>query len=793
MDHFYNPELRTISTTGSAILTWPVVSRNWGGETHDIALPPFAFKPGGDMAIARSARSTDQDDGADNFGEGGVMGVGVGGFAIGSMGSPVMDMQMMTGAAVEMEPAEPSQPQAPPSPRDQGQELEVAAEPIIEIRVETPETAFWDPRLRAEEGRAELSFDAPDSIAPHVLTVVASDANGGVTVFRQRVEVTQPLSVSAQVPSGLASGESAFVTVTVSNRTGGDVAGVVSIESDSLQTDAGVDLVVRAGASTTVALPVTVTQAGAASALVIFDGDGAADAVQLPLFATPPGVPFDRVVAGAWDGDRWAASVPRSADYRHVGLRVTFPTLTSGFVGADKLINRMETEPLDRLAFDLTTAILLLSNRSDAAGWRVKIQTSLDRMVSYQHDNGAWHPWWANGGSPQLTTWLLEALVEARANDFVVPPEAIEASVDYLLAALETHYDVSPFAWWEGDTDAVTAAARFESMHVLARASTTLSEEQTGRLQDVAGSALDYLDSDGPSLLAYAHATGVASNLPGVSADRTLRAAERLVQLGEESHWEPSWFNAYGGVIEATVVTLSVLQATEFPRLDLVRRSAVRQLMSTASSLGDWHNAAGSAWLIRGLALVSTAGTPDTVERTLTVTAGGEVVAEVVVDPRDPFLSTASLALVDLAEHLADASEVTVAFDGDLKPAISLVETKWLEPVANTNAAIVMEQSESGPLVRIVHELGPANVSLRLPPHVRIDRVAAAVALEVGDLAGWSEYENGEIRVTTLNETTLLPLRTVLGGAGAVRGGWIEPLGQDPIECAGTARLTFVR
>ncbi|MFT6397689.1 MAG: hypothetical protein ACJAYU_002444 [Bradymonadia bacterium] len=787
MDHFYNPELRTISTTGSAILTWPVVSRNWGGETHDIALPPFDFKPGGSVAIGRLGGQTDDSNSFDAE----ESPTSTGGFANGSAGNQAMEMPMMMAAPPEMEPTEQFQPQASLSRREQDQEQEGGAEPIIEIRFETPETAFWDPSLRAVRGHAELRFDAPDSIAPHVLTVVASDANGGVTVFRQMVEVTQPLSVSAQIPAGLALGETAFVTATVSNRTDGDVAGVVSIESDSLETDGSVDVLVPAGASTTVALMVTVAAAGSSEATIIFDGDGAADAVQIPVFAAPRGVPSARVVAGEWDGDRWTALVPQSAGFRHVGLRVTFPAVTPGFVGADKLINRMETEPVDRLAFDLTTAILLLPHRSDAAAWREKIQISLDRIVSHQQDNGGWHPWWSAAGSPQLTTWLLESLVEARANDFVVPSEAIEISVDYLLDALEAQYDVSAFAWWEGATAAVIAAARFESMHVLARASSMLSEEQAERLREVAESALEYLESDGPSLLAYAHATGVASHLPRVSAERTLRGVERLVQLGEESHWEPSWFNAYGGVIEATVVTLSVLKAAELPQLDLVRRSAARQLMSTASALGDWHNAAGSAWLIRGLALLSAAGETDTVERSLTITVGGEVIVETSVDPRDPFLSTASLALVDLAEYLADGSEVIVTFDGDLKPAISLVETNWLEPAAVANVAIVLEQSQDGPLLRITHELGPANVSVWLPPHVRIDRAAAAAG--AGELVGWSEHANGELRVATVSDATIVPLRTVLAGDGALRGAWINPLGQAATACPGTGRLTFVR
>ena len=53
MDQFYDPTLRTMSTTGSKILSWPVVSRNWGSRVWDVALPPFPFLEGGPVSVNR--------------------------------------------------------------------------------------------------------------------------------------------------------------------------------------------------------------------------------------------------------------------------------------------------------------------------------------------------------------------------------------------------------------------------------------------------------------------------------------------------------------------------------------------------------------------------------------------------------------------------------------------------------------------------------------------------------------------------------------------------------------------
>src|SRR6185503_3008154 len=64
------------------------------------------------------------------------------------------------------------------------------------------------------------------------------------------------------------------------------------------------------------------------------------------------------------------------------------------------------------------------------------------------------------------------------------------------------------------------------------------------------------LDEPNPELLTYAHAVmglwraGQASVI-AVDADGLRAAAVRLARMRQESHWEPSWFNAYGGTIEA--------------------------------------------------------------------------------------------------------------------------------------------------------------------------------------------------------------------------------------------------
>ena len=72
--------------------------------------------------------------------------------------------------------------------------------PTIVIRTERPETAFWEPSLVADDGRARLAFEGPARIAPHRLTLVASDANGGVGVLHTTVNGDTRIHGTCQPP-----------------------------------------------------------------------------------------------------------------------------------------------------------------------------------------------------------------------------------------------------------------------------------------------------------------------------------------------------------------------------------------------------------------------------------------------------------------------------------------------------------------------------------------------------------------------------------------------------------------
>lgn len=700
MDHFYNPELRVISTTGNAILTWPVVSRNWGHQTHDIALPPFPYKAGGPIETQLHRMAEADGEEAADYGTAGF-GLAGGGSGVGSMSGSVM------GYGAGMAAAEPEsvtialEGQLDEMDNAQGRTRasrgEQAEETVtITVRTEAPDTSLWAPELRAVAGRAELSATAPDAITRQHIMIVASDAAGGVGVLRRSVSVTQPISVRSDLRAEVDRGVRVDGRFTVTNRSDQARRLTVSVESADLRVLGEPVLVDVPAGGTAVAVVPFVADAAGPAAFRVFANDGTdGDAVEASVFVRPTGERTEEVTAAVVEpggGFARVAGTGPPPEWEELTLSVTFPALTSAFAGVDVLAARLSDQPIDRLAGDIVTALLVYearaaTNAPDLSDVRARLQAAITRIEDAAADDGGWQAWWADASSPYLTAWCLEALTEARRLDFTVRGEVIDGAITYLLAALEGGpLSLRTIDFWEGDTASVELGVRMEALRVLARIpAERLPEGASERIVALAESSVGILDDASPDVMALAHLVGALGTLASdgrgvVSEERLVAAIGSLDALRREGHWEPSWFNAYGGTIEATVTVLEVLRDVEVPAsrdlLDRVSRDALRYLMSTSDALGSWHNERGSAWLLRGLALVAAPAPAEA--GTVRVVIDGETVLEVEIDPDDPYASAHALRTVDLSEYVrAGAEQISVAVDGGAAPRVEFVHRVW--------------------------------------------------------------------------------------------------------------------
>ena len=91
----------------------------------------------------------------------------------------------------------------------------------------------------------------------------------------------------------------------------------------------------------------------------------------------------------------------------------------------------------------------------------------------------------------------------------------------------------------------------------------------------------------------------------GKDLEKKLRAtAKKLILARKESYWEPSWFNAFGGTIEATTAAMMFMHKLDKDAFESELRRSIQYILSTQESFGAWHNARGKAAAIRALLLI---------------------------------------------------------------------------------------------------------------------------------------------------------------------------------------------
>ena len=721
MDDLYNPELRTMSTTGSKILTWPVVTRNWGPSRWDVALPPFPALEGGSVSGCRGGSAT---------GVGGAFGAAYGSATGGIVSKSTASKPKAkkkkkksgNGSGVVSPNADPPPPPAahkmakeiPMEPYEdalaaaegscgaeasgtvgaaESMSLRAHDEPTgsqravpakITIRTEFPDTAIWRPHVDAKTGKAPIKGAVPDRIGAQELIVVASDGDGGVGVARETIAVQQPVHVHAELPIALVAGERIEVPAVVTNSTKSAASFEVSLGGGKAKQSQTVK--VAAGKRGAVALPLRAERAGSMKLNVRATGAGHDDRVVRDVRVNPVGLAVPSVQTATLGKSKQTTlevDVPKGGAVAHI--EVQFPAITAAFPGLDALPRTVSDDP-SRLAVDLSTAALLVRYADEHGLWsrgsqqlREHLLGVLGMLRMVQRDDGAF-AWWRNGEpSPYVTAWALEGLIEAREAGLPAPDDVITKAATWVSTQIgpDKLVDADDIGWWEGDTKAVRQGLTAEIFDVLTRVPKSLSNS-TIRIKTT-NLALHFEqvlgDKDVDSLTA-AHALSGLLRLGKIGKKTAVAHAKHLVTRRNAEHWEPSWFHAYAGRIDATALVLDVLQRAAPQGFSAEKRDALKWILATREGWGQWHAERGTAAAIR--ALMSVGAAPEEVASTVTVELDGKVIETVKVDPKDPLKSTIALSHLDLGARLdAGKHTVTIRYDGALEPSAKLVTRTW--------------------------------------------------------------------------------------------------------------------
>lgn len=728
----YNPERKVMASTGAQILTWPVVQKTWGSWNYDIALPPFGFRPGGLPPVynGKNAGGWGQPVADSEMGGGGYgYGVGAGGLASADKAkgapppAPPSLAKPSSAPAATAAPAKATGEAAKKVPTESKPDayatLPVPGVPKkdvnITIRTDFSPTSLWIPDLvlnPGKDGVATKSFDAklPDSITTQRLTVVATDDRGAVGIGKALIKVDQDVSVRSDLPAELTMGDEVEVGVAVRNTRKTSVSGTVSLSSTGLAlVGAGTaPITVPAGSSAAVRFKVRAGAVGKTPFSVTFTEaaqKGRVDTEQRSLWVKPHGAPSEQRVAATLTGGKIVAfDVVRTKDDLHLeaDLSVAFPSAVPLIEGledlADEKLMGVDPDASRVLAAIAIEGYLVRTKAPQTVVARVheKLQRATAELLIDQQPDGGWGWRWdtwaaqqglGSGSSPYVTTHALQALGKLRFTNVPVPDSAIASGRTYLLDHLDQNsdVDVSNVAFWEGDGPSKRRAATMSAFQAIALTEKhqKLWGAQLTKMNVLAKKAEDIVKggpgSEDPLTLTSAvmglWLHGQASNQP--KTDLVDQGVKALLASYRGGYWEPSWFHAWGGRIEATRGVIELLTSVAPGAYDADLHDAVDFLLQTKPSWGAWHNAWGTAAAIEALTFLDPTP-PEKAGATVTIAVDGKLVRTVKIDPEDPFTSAAALRAVDLSPFMTEGKhEVRLAYDGNLTVPASVSLKRW--------------------------------------------------------------------------------------------------------------------
>lgn len=739
VDRFYNPERKVLASTGSQTLTWPVVQRTWGPDRYDIGWPasfgwhagapaPLPVPPEVLEQLHRPSRNRGTDHDADgildsfgedsalgndpmsaigslmgdqigeNFGFGGLGlqgtgrgggGTGEGSIGLGNLGTIGHRRERPAGAPIVNE----------------------AAPVQLVVRTDFAETAGWWPSVQFDEGTASFSAQLPDSITEQDIAVVVSDDRGGVGVGRGRVAVRQPLYVRSDLPASLVAGDRVSVAVAARNLTETAHRVRLSLRSSDLEVEGEpVEVDVAPDGTATARFTVVGARPGVAeyraiaeSLSVVANGERLRDEEYRTLFVRPSGTSTRTTHTGvAADGAPYEHTFTLdSADRQHVvRLGVVLPTAVPALEDVVGMAaeGTHGTEPAASRTLAAAAAYDYLRRRGTDEVRQEQLRAFLSRVSAAlqlaQNDDGGWGGYFSVASQIHTTAFALESLVALKRSGQHVPAEVIERGARKLASMVGGGtVDVSAVAPWEGESDAVRHAMLAQSFHVLAQVARDGDDSLWPQLTALSRVLVPLLDAADTSPLVLGRtALGLleaarAEDAPTAFSDArqtAVGAARRLADVDQLLHWEPGWFEAYGGRIEAAYAALLVLDEIDHERWESARREALRFLLSTRAAWGRWHNARSASFAVRALLLLEPAPAGDS--GTVIVELDGREVRRVAVSDSDLYATALALRSVELAAEPGEHT-VTVSYDGGLRARVDFEIERWGASDTATSAA----------------------------------------------------------------------------------------------------------
>jgi uncharacterized protein YfaS (alpha-2-macroglobulin family) len=467
---------------------------------------------------------------------------------------------------------------------------------VPKVRKAFPDTAYWNPNVHTgPDGHARVTFTFPDSLTTWRTTIRAMTDDGKAGGVVTRVLVRKNLIVRLAAPRFFRQGDETTLRVIAHNYlettkdvtfaldvTGVDVIGgqtqKVSIPAKG---ESWVDWRVRAGATGNAVLT--------AKALT----NEESDALEITLPVLPFGVKQRAAGSGVvFSGDgqsQWSYSYPANSDVGTHGITITVAPSVAGtvFDALDYLTSYpwgCTEQTMSSFLPDLIVAEavdkLHIKSPIDRATLNDMVRAGLERLYSFQHDDGGWGWWQDDPSRVFMTAYVVSGLGQAKAAGYKIDENRFNKGRNWLIFTLVAHPEMIP------DLRA----------YVVYTLSTTGSPPK--EYLDKAWDSRDKLSDEGLALVGLA--------LDAAADPRAHDAALLLEKKAKTTDTDAYWTGAYDGLLDYWDDTSN--ETTALALKLLVRQDRSSGLLPKAAQwLGKhrngyyWYSTKQTAMVIGGL------------------------------------------------------------------------------------------------------------------------------------------------------------------------------------------------
>ena len=464
------------------------------------------------------------------------------------------------------------------------------------VRKAFPDTAFWKAEVSTNAaGEAQVQFEFPDSLTTWRATARGITTDTKVGAATSKVIVRKNVLVRLVVPRFFRQGDDVVVSTIVHNYLPGDKAARVSMEFSGVQVLDGAtrDITVPKGSDAKVDWRVRVLDGTEARVLGKALTDQESDAMELTLPVEPFGVKLGDSRTGfiAGGGEKQVElAFPGSAQPGSRSLQIELTPSVAGTIFS--ALDYLTTYPYGCTEQTMSSflpnvivaqAIKQLGTQSNIKPQDLdrKVRAGLDRLYSYQHEDGAWGWWKTDDDNVFMTAYVVQGLGQARDAGYDVGYQALPKAREWLATAINNDAKLYP------------------DMKAYAAYALAVSGEGDKEVAEMAWKRRDGLSPFGLAVLGLAF----RKMNDGRSGDLASEL-ERTVKQDEMQAWWPSdhdWLLDFSSdtTVESTALALKLLTA-EHPQSPLLPK-AVQYLVTHRNQGFWWDSTKQTAMVIFGL------------------------------------------------------------------------------------------------------------------------------------------------------------------------------------------------